>query len=309
MRIGVGLLTMQHGVGGSAATHEIGLARDAERLGFDDIWLSEHHFTGDGHLPSVLPLMASILAATSRIGVGSGVALLPLHDVERVRGGVTVLATTGRSVAFGVGLGYRDVEFAGLGVDLARRGALMEHALGRLLASWPDGAVSLWVGAIVARAVERAARLRLPVLFPTGSTLGEMSRRIDRYREVAGIPGSFGTIRDVVLAPDVMSAGAQYDAWVHPVYEEYLGLTPISTASGVKVGAAAPVEARDAVMARMRQAAIVGTGADLRAALGDLGAIGLDTVVLRCLFPLQSTEDAQMALAAVAGAFPERTTR
>lgn len=308
MRIGVGLLTMQHGARGRAAAHEIGLARDAERLGFDDIWLSEHHFTGDGHLPSVLPLMGSILAATSRIGVGSGVALLPLHDVERVRAGVRVLAKTGRSVAYGVGLGYRDIEFAGLGVDLTQRGTLMEGSLGRLLASWPDGTITLWVGAIVARAVERAARLRLPVLFPTGSTLDEMSRRIERYREVAGVPGTFGAIRDVVLAPDVISAGTRYDTWVHPVYEEYLGLTPISTTSGVKVGAAVPTEERDAVMVRMRQAAIVGTGADLQAALAALGAIGLDTVVLRCLFPLQSADDAQMALAEVAGALPERTT-
>ena len=34
----------------------------AEKNGFDDVWLSEHHFIDDGYLPSILPAAAAIAA-------------------------------------------------------------------------------------------------------------------------------------------------------------------------------------------------------------------------------------------------------
>lgn len=33
-----------------------------ENNGFDDVWLSEHHFIDDGYLPSILPVAAAIAA-------------------------------------------------------------------------------------------------------------------------------------------------------------------------------------------------------------------------------------------------------
>ena len=38
-----------------------------ENNGFDDVWLSEHHFIEDGYLPSLLPAAAAIAARTKRI--------------------------------------------------------------------------------------------------------------------------------------------------------------------------------------------------------------------------------------------------
>ncbi len=51
-----------------------------EKNGFDDVWLSEHHFIEDGYLPSLLPAAAAIAARTKRICIASGVLLMPFHN-------------------------------------------------------------------------------------------------------------------------------------------------------------------------------------------------------------------------------------
>jgi alkanesulfonate monooxygenase SsuD/methylene tetrahydromethanopterin reductase-like flavin-dependent oxidoreductase (luciferase family) len=52
-----------------------------ENNGFDDVWLSEHHFIEDGYLPSILPAAAAIAARTNRIRIASGVLLITTQSV------------------------------------------------------------------------------------------------------------------------------------------------------------------------------------------------------------------------------------
>jgi len=44
----------------------------ADQHGFDDVWLSEHHFLDDGYASSLLPIAAAIAARTTTISIGTG---------------------------------------------------------------------------------------------------------------------------------------------------------------------------------------------------------------------------------------------
>ena len=56
----------------------------AEEIGYDDVWLTEHHFAEDGHAPSPLPQAAAIAVKTKKMRIGTGVLLLPLYNPVRV---------------------------------------------------------------------------------------------------------------------------------------------------------------------------------------------------------------------------------
>jgi alkanesulfonate monooxygenase SsuD/methylene tetrahydromethanopterin reductase-like flavin-dependent oxidoreductase (luciferase family) len=78
----------------------------AERLGFEQVWLTEHHFNAFSISASILPLLAYLAAKTVRIGLGAGAVLLPFHDPVRVAEDVaTIDALSERRLLLGVGRG------------------------------------------------------------------------------------------------------------------------------------------------------------------------------------------------------------
>ena len=156
----------------------------AEALGWDDVWLSEHHFIADGYTPSMLPLACAIAARTTKIQIGTSVLLLPLHDPLRVaEDAATVDVMSNGRFQLGVAGGYRKGEFTGFGIPAGERAARMNEALPilrRLFAGervttqearfyrYRDvdlrplpvqKAMKLWVGGFSEPAVRRAARL------------------------------------------------------------------------------------------------------------------------------------------------------
>jgi probable F420-dependent oxidoreductase len=101
-----------------------------ENNGFDDVWLSEHHFIEDGYLPSILPAAAAIAARTNRIRIVSGVLLVPFHNPVRLAEDIaTVDVISGGRFELGAGVGFKREEFEGFGVPFKERGARTNQSL------------------------------------------------------------------------------------------------------------------------------------------------------------------------------------
>ena len=114
-----------------------------EALGFDTVWLTEHHFIDDDYLPSVLTMAAAVAARTSRVTIGTAVLLLPLHDPIRVAEDAAVvdILSDGR-LRLGLGLGYKLEEFEAFGVDRRARPSLLEEGIEIIRGAWADGSFS-----------------------------------------------------------------------------------------------------------------------------------------------------------------------
>jgi len=94
----------------------------AERLGYDTVWTSEHHFSNDQWSPSQLMVLAAIAARTERIRLGSAVYLLPFHHPLRAAEDFATLdiISNGR-LNMGIGPGSHPGEFQTFGIPIRQR--------------------------------------------------------------------------------------------------------------------------------------------------------------------------------------------
>lgn len=127
VRIGIGLFTGQIPAGSPRTFAQeyretIDLVRLAESVGFDSAWVSEHHGSSDGYLPSLLVMLGAFAEATSHIRLGTGVILTPFHDPIRLAEDAAVVdqLSEGR-LTLGLGIAWREEEFRMMGVPVAER--------------------------------------------------------------------------------------------------------------------------------------------------------------------------------------------
>jgi len=142
LRVGIGLFTAQIPAGSERTFAQeyretLDLVRLAESLGFDSAWVSEHHGSSDGYLPSLLPLLAAFATVTERIALGTGVLLTPLHDPLRVAEDAAVVdQLSGGRLILGLGHGWRHEEFRMFGVAMAERAKRTEETIEVLRRAW-----------------------------------------------------------------------------------------------------------------------------------------------------------------------------
>jgi len=109
----------------------------AEELGFDSVWMEEHHSVTNHYWPSPVPVLAGFATRTSRLVLGTDIIVAAFHHPVRLAEDVAMLdvISNGRLV-LGIAIGYKPDEFALYGVELEKRGARFEEQLAIMKGLW-----------------------------------------------------------------------------------------------------------------------------------------------------------------------------
>ena len=115
-----------------------------EELGFDAIWLAEHHFHSFGGILSSPPVIgAAIAQRTEKIRIGTAVTLLPYHNPLRIAEDYATLdCLSGGRLEFGIGHGFIKWESLTFGTPLAELRDRFRENLDIILKAWTESKFS-----------------------------------------------------------------------------------------------------------------------------------------------------------------------
>ncbi len=162
-------------------------AEAAEELGFDSVWTTEHIIVGPagvdpyGRVYDPLVTLAWIAGWTERVGLGTSIILVPLHNpIHLAKEVATLQELSGGRFTLGVGMGWHKDEFDFMGVEFEGRGRRADEEIRVMRALWsgepdfegrwwsfhdatsephPSPEPEIWVGGSSDRAVRRALEL------------------------------------------------------------------------------------------------------------------------------------------------------
>src|SRR3954447_3467661 len=141
------------GIGSGALADAEGVAtvaRAAESLGFDSIWVGEHPVLIDPQAPpsplpshsdlmDPIPVLAYAAATTSRIRLGTGIVILPMRNpMILAKQLATVDVLSGGRLLVGIGVGYVPGEYDAIGVPFGTRGRRADEWIDALRPLWHD---------------------------------------------------------------------------------------------------------------------------------------------------------------------------
>jgi len=110
---------------------------EAEGLGYNSIFVVEHHFTGFGQVSASLNLLTWAAARTRTLRLGTAVIVLPWHNpVLLAEQAATIDLLSGGRLDFGVGKGYRHAEFASFCIPQEEADARFDEGLEVIRKSW-----------------------------------------------------------------------------------------------------------------------------------------------------------------------------
>lgn len=114
-----------------------------EQLGFEGVWLPEHHGSEDGYLPSPLTVLGAVAARTKRVKLGTAIALAPLYHPVRFAEDCAVLDILSRGrLEMAVAVGYRRRETDALGVPFNSRGSRTDEFIQIVRRLWAGETVT-----------------------------------------------------------------------------------------------------------------------------------------------------------------------
>ena len=287
-------------------TQALTQACHADALGFDSVWLTEHHFSRHGIVSDSLMVLAHLAARTTSVRLGTAVSVLPLHHPLRfAEAAATVDQLSHGRLDLGIGRGYQPGEFRGFGVDIAEKHARFDEALDVIRKVWAaDGPVShsgryfsftdaapqprpyqqphppLWVATDSPDGLAACAAQDWGVLLPQGTSLTVTAGQMKRYVDALAGVGHGPERARVHLARAAYVAPTDAQAWADAEgpYKAFLGYAEKlrrATEAGGESGRS-PFD----LDADLRSSALFGSPDTVIAGLAAIRELGIDRVML-----------------------------
>lgn len=208
----------------------------ADTLGFDALWLAEHHFELYGRMPDPLLYLARLSGITKQIGLGTAIIEAPYYNPLRLAEDACLLdvLSSGRlRLGVGSGAANKPAEFAHFGVPLEQKSARTLEIIEILRQAFDDGRVDfegnyyhyqgveihprplqnarqlLWLAA--GNGIpEAAGKLGCPLLIPRIGPSSRHQQAITHYHDtLAGKGGFVSVLRFVSVAETEREAQEQ----------------------------------------------------------------------------------------------------
>jgi len=293
-------------------------AKLTEQLGFDAVWLAEHHFDGICAYVDPISFAAALATATSRIKIGFAVAQVSLHHPIRLAEQISLLdnITKGRIIAgLGRGTAYNVYDYQGYDVPAEQAQERFEEAETIMLKAWSGEPVdhhgkywNLKLPMLRPRPYTRPhpvilrssgtegsmlalARKRRPFMMNVQS-YDETKRRMDLYRQTLRAQGMTETevarlVEDCWVWRNVFVAqtDAEAERLGVPLFEEMQKQRAamrerVFKEQGVRLQSHAPGPAAPAARTVVEHALIHGSPATVAEKLAALEAIGVGGLIM-----------------------------
>lgn len=234
----------------TALNDQLQMVHAVRDAGWDSVFTGQHYLSEGMGQFQMVPFLTRLLGEIGDLEIGAGVLLLALQNpLDVAETWATIDVLSGGRLTFGVGLGYRDVEYDAFGVkgSTVRR---FEENLAIIKQLWAGELVDadlpwcrlngaalnvrplqsptppIWIAADSDKGVERAARLSDTWLINPHATVETIESQIglfDRARQDAGLPKAKTRplMREVYCAPTREEALEQCGPYIAAKYQHY----------------------------------------------------------------------------------------
>jgi len=247
-------LTNQQRVGTdqvAALNEQIAMVHAARDAGWHSVHAGQHYLSTEMTHIQPLPYLARLAAETGDMQVGMGILLLPLQNpVDVAENFASLDVVTGGRLIFGVGMGYREMEYNALGVEPKDKVHRFESNLDIVLRLWAGEEVDadlpwcrlegaklnllpiqrprppVWMAANADKAVERAAQTADAWMINPHAALSTVSRQVELYRDARQVAGkdvgeSLPLMREIYCAKDRRTAIEKAAPYIAKKYSAY----------------------------------------------------------------------------------------
>jgi alkanesulfonate monooxygenase SsuD/methylene tetrahydromethanopterin reductase-like flavin-dependent oxidoreductase (luciferase family) len=236
----------------AALDEQIVMVHAARDGGWDSLFSGQHYLNeGNNKQLQLVPFLTRLMPEAGDMTTGLGVLLLNLHNPVYVAETVATLDVIARGrFIFGIGLGYRDVEFDAFNVPKGSRVSRFEEYLALVKRLWTEESVShqgetcvlndvrmnlrpvqqphppIWFAANIDAAIRRAARLGDTWFVNPHSTIDTIRRQLALYREELdkhgkAFPDELPVIKEIFCARDRATAMEIAGPYLLGKYRDY----------------------------------------------------------------------------------------